>query len=131
MTVIEFAEKRYKECCDNEEYEDARYWAAYLDGARAQKDTWERLKAYEDAEAEGRLVVLPCKVGDTVYAIKRYGGKPIAIIEDKVQMIGVTSRTTRILLRAHHDHNQTFLFGKTVFLTREEAEAALRKEGAE
>ena len=29
MGVIEFAEKRYKECCDNEEYEDARYWAAY------------------------------------------------------------------------------------------------------
>lgn len=37
MTVIEFAEKRYKECCDNEEYEDARYWAAYLDGAKAQQ----------------------------------------------------------------------------------------------
>lgn len=37
MTVIEFAEKRYKECCDNGLYEDARYWAAYLDGARAQK----------------------------------------------------------------------------------------------
>lgn len=37
VSVIEFAEKRYKECCDNEQYEDARYWAAYLDGARAQK----------------------------------------------------------------------------------------------
>lgn len=37
MTVIEYAEKRYKECCDNEQYEDARYWAAYLDGAKAQR----------------------------------------------------------------------------------------------
>lgn len=37
MSVIEFAEKRYKECCDNGLYEDARYWAAYLDGARAQR----------------------------------------------------------------------------------------------
>ena len=37
MTVIEFAEKRYKECCETGEYEDARYWAAYLEGARAQK----------------------------------------------------------------------------------------------
>ena len=37
MTVIEFAEKRYKECCDAEDWEDARYWSAYLDGARAQK----------------------------------------------------------------------------------------------
>ena len=37
MTVIEFAEKRYKECCEAGDCEDARYWAAYLDGARAQK----------------------------------------------------------------------------------------------
>ena len=35
MTVIEFAEKRYRECCE-EDPDDARYWAAYLDGARAQ-----------------------------------------------------------------------------------------------
>ena len=29
----------------------------------------ERLKVYENAEAEGRLVVLPCKVGDKVYVV--------------------------------------------------------------
>lgn len=33
MTVIEYAEKRLKEC----EAHDKAYWAAYLDGARAQK----------------------------------------------------------------------------------------------
>lgn len=37
MTIIEFAEKRLKECCENDDYDDARYWTAYLDGARAQK----------------------------------------------------------------------------------------------
>ena len=35
MTVIEFAEKRYRECCEKD-FDEARYWAAYLDGARAQ-----------------------------------------------------------------------------------------------
>ena len=35
MTVIEFAEKRYRECCEKD-FDDARYWAAYLEGARAQ-----------------------------------------------------------------------------------------------
>lgn len=35
MTVIEFAEKRLNEH-GNEEYE-VLYWAAYLDGARAQE----------------------------------------------------------------------------------------------
>lgn len=37
MNVIEFAEKRMMECeKDGEDY-NTRYWAAYLDGARAQK----------------------------------------------------------------------------------------------
>lgn len=37
MNVIEYAEKKYAEACRNEKYEDARYWRAYLDGAKAQK----------------------------------------------------------------------------------------------
>lgn len=36
-TVIEFAEKRLRECDETEDVYDARYWTAYLDGARAQK----------------------------------------------------------------------------------------------
>lgn len=35
MPVIEFAEKRLKECDAAGDIIDARYWAAYLDGARA------------------------------------------------------------------------------------------------
>lgn len=30
-----------------------------------------KLAAYEDAEEQGRLVVLPCKVGETVFVIER------------------------------------------------------------
>lgn len=37
MNVIEYAEKKYAEACRNEQYEDARYWSAYIDGAKAQK----------------------------------------------------------------------------------------------
>lgn len=37
MSVIEFAEKKYVWCCENDEFAEARYWAAYLNGARAQK----------------------------------------------------------------------------------------------
>ena len=32
-------------------------------------DLYMRLKSYEDLEEEGRLLVLPCKVGDTLYEI--------------------------------------------------------------
>lgn len=37
-TVIEYAEKRLKDC----EAHDKAYWAAYLDGAREQKKEDER-----------------------------------------------------------------------------------------
>ena len=42
MSVIEFAEKRLKECEENDEFEYMIYWAAYLDGARAQKRELEK-----------------------------------------------------------------------------------------
>ncbi len=71
-------------------------------------------------------IVLPVKTGQTVWAIEKYSGKPIAIIEGKAQMVGVTSRSIKVLLRNHKDFNKTFVFGKTVFLTREDAEAALK-----
>lgn len=45
MTVIEFAAKRLNEEGSRPDSDDARYWAAYLDGARAQKR--------EDEEAKG------------------------------------------------------------------------------
>lgn len=36
---------------------------------RAIRTLGERLKSYEDAEEQGLLIKLPCKVGDTVYII--------------------------------------------------------------
>lgn len=39
------------------------------DGMCSQRKVWERLKHYEDMEEQGRLVVLPCKVGDTIYKL--------------------------------------------------------------
>lgn len=61
MTVIEYAEKRLKTC---EDYDKA-YWAAYLDGARAQKREGEQ--AYYDKCGIGENGIVP----DTdVYARK-------------------------------------------------------------
>lgn len=37
MNVIEFAEKRLNDSEANNNWVDARYWAAYIDGAKAQK----------------------------------------------------------------------------------------------
>ena len=65
-----------------------------------------KLKPYADAEEQGRLVILPCKVGETVWRVN------------------FDKRRKRIE-EIRFDVNVYTAFGKTVFLTREEAEAAL------
>lgn len=113
------------------------------DGSCTQKEVWERLKAYEDsrlspqacaeareieetlsgcdysisrmvelmkADKDGRVVVLPCKAGTPVWRI---------------------TWTFATYPSKQYVRNDTFFlsdllaFGKTVFLTREEAEKAL------
>lgn len=85
-----------------------------------------KLAAYEDAEEQGRLVILPCKVGDIVYRVhtKDHIVKN-RIIAFYVSASGIwywdeTGRETPV---------ETI--GKTVFLTREEAEVALKGEKRE
>jgi hypothetical protein len=107
------------------------------------RDLYGRLKAYEDiaelcggfdrlrelaeADKDGRVVVLPCKVGQRVFAlmdmdkhiseceVKRISmGNKIGFIG--LEPIGARGREYGVVLNG---------FGKTVFLTREEAEKAL------
>lgn len=83
----------------------------------------ERCEYFKD---KSKFIELPCKVGDTVYLIPTYNYKPYCgIQEDKVQMIGITSRGIHIKARNHHEFNKMYMLGKTVFLTKEEAEKAL------
>ena len=80
-----------------------------------------RLRELAEADKDGRLVMLPCKVGDTVYSalIGR-------IIEKQVFSIVSFSNSTRIYCGGTSEYFRPEDIGKTVFLTREEAEKALR-----
>lgn len=86
------------------------------------------LKKYQEADKDGRLVVLPCKVGDRLYEVT--GRKTISVY--KVRAI----RVELFGLFIERDIVEGFVWqslaginageiGKTVFLTREEAEKAL------
>ena len=102
-------------------------------------DALNRLAAYEDtgltpeevqkiarAKAEGRLVVLPCKAGDTIWKIKAvfsYFSKPM---EDRVERIIITNSEILVYCTSGTKFSVNSI-GKTVFLTREEAEKALRE----
>ena len=99
--------------------QEAEGQAAYYDGDDA-------YGVAADYLLDNGAILPSVRVGQTVWAIEKYRGKPIAIIEGKAQMVGVTSRSVKVLLRNHKDFNKTFVFGKTVFLTREDAEAVLK-----
>ena len=127
------------------------YWRVNFSGVQYQADFVDRLAAYEDigltpeeikapftedtminlaaqalgvepsrlrelaaADKDGRCVVLPCKVGDTVWRIKRtfetYPDKSEPYIEPDAFLL-----------------QDVFNIGKTVFLTREEADHELKR----
>lgn len=97
---------------------------------------YRKLKDYEDLEEQGRLVILPCKVGDTVYCIfNRYTKCTFSNEEfDECSCQGCEyecdSKKENYVqdMRAYSlDWIVTNLkkFGKTVFLTKSEAEAKL------
>ena len=91
----------------------------------------ETLKKYEDLEKQGRLVKLPCKVGNTVFYING-----TLILEYEVVGFSI-DRTGAWLMYGEHyvdENDRTYSYnfetdkiGKTVFLTREEAEEKLKE----
>ena len=114
------------------------YWRVNFSGVQYQADFVDRLAAYEDmaelcggvdrlrelaeADKDGRVVVLPCKVGDGLWT---FCSHPV----EQVYSFTVTDISTlngRTLLNTSRcgvmDARDV---GKTVFLTREEAKKAL------
>lgn len=88
----------------------------------------ERIIKLAEADKDGRLVVLPCKVGDTVWANLDGMRHPRKCV---IEFANIGSHVTTIVfsvvdgLREQYGVNPSS-FGKTVFLTREEAEKALK-----
>lgn len=81
-----------------------------------------RTAEYDMAVREGRMVLLPCKVGDVVYVAFRSHG----IFEIGVRK--VTGFTDKAIEFSNQGFRLFTDFGKTVFFSRAEAEAALGDE---
>ena len=95
----------------------------------------DKLAEYETAEEEGRLLIFQCKVGDTVYVIEeRYyncqwhtgvqKGCVYGFEYDKEWLIWVSLEGDDTSSRNAYKFSN---FGKTVFLTHEEAVKALEE----
>ena len=98
---------------------------------------YNKLREYEDAEEQGKLIRLPCKIGDEVYQIAGYCWdcseqtdychlnceKPkYRIRKFIVNHFEVDEKNA---IEIHGRLGYSGILGKTVFLTKEEAEVAL------
>lgn len=110
-------------------------------------DILEKLAEYEDLEEQGRLLKLPCAVGDTVYRIcpkcndSHDGSCKNCAWENSCSNRGCTvyggwkdgqypmGECTIVPYKVSWNYIPNLLenIGKRVFITREEAEAALRE----
>ncbi len=86
--------------------------------------SYTRLRELAEADKDGRLVVLPCKVGDVVFGI--HNGQTILPMVAKWIETNTDGWCIAVQYAPMAPRFYRFSdFGKTVFLTREEAERAL------
>lgn len=113
-------------CGNNCKY-DYKYCNNYLEDCPTITEIYEKLAAYEDAEEQGLLLRLPCKVGDNIYIIKPYG-----IEEASITGISEADDIDCFCFEIYIDpdcHEIIALeeFNDTWFLTKEETEAKLKE----
>lgn len=88
-----------------------------------------KLCEYEDAEEQGLLLKLPCKVGDTVWFAGNKFVNDYEIRRFIIDEIGIDAIQVAKTIKGKDYWNSFNIddFGKTVFLTQEQAEEALKK----
>lgn len=120
---------------DEEMFELLQYGTDNIEGLIAlfYRNLWamaelrETLKAYEDAEEQGLLLKLPCKVGTPVFYVQK------CICPYSCEKCGASRWLDNCycdykarIFEQKFDYRHLFAFGNTVFLTKEEAEQALK-----
>ena len=112
------AEKRLRKHLSEDDFGVVRRTA---EGFGKEADWLEELQRYKNLEERGRLLVLHCKVGDTVYEIleETVPNRYFYISEWKVQDVSVKAVKYADVWESYDYEN--------LYLTREEAEAALEK----
>ena len=97
----------------------------------------EELKEYQQLEEQGRLIKLPCKIGDELYYANSYYDAVVSVRLNEViiRFMGINAYSYQynccsfdecgdVYIEYEFDNND---FGKTVFLTKSEAESKLKE----
>lgn len=88
-----------------------------------------KLKNYKDLEKQGLLLRLPCKVESIVYVID---GEKIQALRTENEIVLLDDKLYIFALNCcYHDYISYDMIGKTVFLTKAEAEQKLKEMGCD
>ncbi len=90
----------------------------------------DRLRELAEADKDGRVVVLPCKVDETVYFVNAKQILEFAVVGYAVDETGISWVHAEHVDKIGNTNERTFSpdrFGKNTFFTREEAERALQE----
>ena len=139
--IIEHCDRKtgmYEKTCD------VKYLETAVMGNRI-KEYWEhkqvaeylrKFKYYEDLEEQGRLIKLPCKVGDKIFLDFAGFGKDVDKFTVKDFHLDCFEDGETILFCDYESNDRTLSgqidvieFGKTVFFTKSEAEQKLKEMG--
>nr|DAQ01196.1 MAG TPA: hypothetical protein [Caudoviricetes sp.] len=92
------------------------------------EDMVKKLADYEDLEEQGRLIILPCKLGDVVYVPTRDFISELRIVHITVSKNNMFFHwILNIGIYPNLDGFSSSKIGETVFLTKSEAEAKLKE----
>lgn len=95
--------------------------ATFYQNLWAMAELREKLKYYEDLEEQGRLLVLPCKVGDMVYEIIEETVPNYYFYINEWPVQDVSAKAVK-----YADEWESYDY-ENLYFTREEAEAALER----
>ena len=98
----------------------------YLQKVFMEDDDYDHLSEFlaDRLLADKDIIVPPCKVGDMIYTVGIFTGQ---IIPSEVVGIETTQNDMFLILANQTVVSVVYQLGKTVFLTKEEAESELRK----
>ena len=91
---------------------------------------WEivkELKQYRDAEEQGLLLRLPCKIGRKVFYVQKCLAPSCKECKGFLRVDNCYCQYKARIFEQEFDYRHLKAFGKSVFLTKEEAEQALER----
>lgn len=88
---------------------------------------YSKLARYEDLYDQGLLYLLPCKVGETVFFLKQYSYCPSGICRKDISCSDCRANSPYYVAEKKFCLKDLKEIGKTVFLTKLEAEQKLKE----